>query len=199
MKYKLLAGALSIAGLVGSASIANATVYPLYDGSGFVSTTSPIGGGGYTALDKAVDARTWQFVLGKAGYDITFGGSATDSIAKDLSLKTSTLKLEEKIGSSFTVLETLHFVDSSLAANGTSWASDLATTLHVGAGTYELVFSGGNKWPGHTKFSDGPSFSGTVSISGGVPETSTWVMMLAGFVGLGFVGYSRNRKSGVEA
>jgi hypothetical protein len=32
----------------------------------------------------------------------------------------------------------------------------------------------------------------TTGVSG-VPEVSTWVMMLAGFVGLGFVGYRRNK------
>lgn len=31
------------------------------------------------------------------------------------------------------------------------------------------------------------------SVPSGVPETSTWIMMLAGFAGLGFVGYRRNK------
>ena len=30
---------------------------------------------------------------------------------------------------------------------------------------------------------------------GGVPEPATWVMMLLGFGGLGFAGYSASRKS----
>jgi len=34
---------------------------------------------------------------------------------------------------------------------------------------------------------------GQVSYTSGVPEASTWVMMLAGFAGLGFVGYRRNK------
>jgi hypothetical protein len=33
----------------------------------------------------------------------------------------------------------------------------------------------------------------------GVPETSTWVMMLAGFAGLGFVGYRRNKAATLAA
>jgi hypothetical protein len=41
--------------------------------------------------------------------------------------------------------------------------------------------------------------SSTENVFAAVPETSTWAMMLAGFAGLGFVGYSRNRKVGVEA
>jgi hypothetical protein len=40
-------------------------------------------------------------------------------------------------------------------------------------------------------------FSFTVSTSGVVPEPATWVMMAAGFAGLGFVGYRRSRKLAV--
>jgi hypothetical protein len=32
-----------------------------------------------------------------------------------------------------------------------------------------------------------------------VPEPSTWVMMLAGFAGLGFLGYRRNRAPSLNA
>ena len=33
----------------------------------------------------------------------------------------------------------------------------------------------------------------------GVPETSTWIMMLAGFAGLGFLGYRRNKAATLSA
>jgi hypothetical protein len=33
----------------------------------------------------------------------------------------------------------------------------------------------------------------------GVPEVSTWAMMLAGFAGLGFVGYRRNKSVSAAA
>jgi hypothetical protein len=35
--------------------------------------------------------------------------------------------------------------------------------------------------------------------TGGVPEPSTWAMMLLGFVGLGFAGYRKRRKLGLAA
>lgn len=35
--------------------------------------------------------------------------------------------------------------------------------------------------------------------TGAIPETSTWVMMLAGFAGLGFLGYRRNKAASVAA
>ncbi len=48
----------------------------------------------------------------------------------------------------------------------------------------------------YVNYSD-PMVSG--SISNAVPETSTWVMMLAGFAGLGFLGYRRNKAAFVAA
>jgi hypothetical protein len=35
----------------------------------------------------------------------------------------------------------------------------------------------------------------SLTLSSGVPETSTWAMMLLGFAGLGFVGYRTSRKN----
>jgi len=34
------------------------------------------------------------------------------------------------------------------------------------------------------------------NMSDGIPEQSTWAMMLLGFAGLGFVAYRRTKKSG---
>jgi len=39
----------------------------------------------------------------------------------------------------------------------------------------------------------------TITTTTGVPEASTWAMMLAGFAGLGFVGYRRNNAASVAA
>jgi hypothetical protein len=36
-------------------------------------------------------------------------------------------------------------------------------------------------------------------VGSAVPEASTWAMMLAGFLGLGFVGFGRNQKARVAA
>ena len=41
----------------------------------------------------------------------------------------------------------------------------------------------------------GQAFGGTQSFTPGVPEPASWAMMLAGFAGLGFVGYRRNKAS----
>ena len=43
------------------------------------------------------------------------------------------------------------------------------------------------------------NFSGTPLTPGGVPEPSTWAMMLAGFAGLGLLGYRQTAKARVAA
>jgi PEP-CTERM motif len=45
-------------------------------------------------------------------------------------------------------------------------------------------------------FVEGTSIVGTLTVTvAGVPEPSTWAMMLIGFAGLGFTGYRASRKS----
>jgi PEP-CTERM motif len=51
-------------------------------------------------------------------------------------------------------------------------------------------------------FTPDPGGTGSVTvtpITGGVPEPSTWAMMLAGFAGLGFLGYRQAAKARVAA
>ena len=43
-----------------------------------------------------------------------------------------------------------------------------------------------------------PAFNAAFSLSGAVPEPSTWAMMLLGFAGLGFASY-RHAKKGRSA
>jgi hypothetical protein len=77
----------------------------------------------------------------------------------------------------------------------------------VSAGSYEIVFGVTNVYD--TYYDTGLAFS-SVTVGGesvvtgatgvpGVPETSTWAMMLAGFAGLGFVGHRRNKRASVAA
>lgn len=46
---------------------------------------------------------------------------------------------------------------------------------------------------------NGVEISGTFTAAGGVPEASTWAMMLVGFTGLGIAGYRAPRKSAALA
>jgi hypothetical protein len=68
------------------------------------------------------------------------------------------------------------------------------------SGSYKVVF-GVTNW-GDTIYDSGLAFasvtSGGTPITG-VPEASTWAMMLAGFAGLGFLGYRRNKAATLAA
>jgi hypothetical protein len=67
---------------------------------------------------------------------------------------------------------------------------------------YDFFYDGTKVDPGQgdnvllfNVFTADPTKGGTVT--GGVPELSTWVMMLIGFAGIGFVAYRRSKKSSV--
>src|ERR1700722_5796811 len=60
-------------------------------------------------------------------------------------------------------------------------------------GTLQGAFLGSNP----TFPADLASFSGSVTGTVPVPEAPTWAMMLAGFAGLGYVGYRRTRRAPV--
>lgn len=71
-------------------------------------------------------------------------------------------------------------------------------TFDLAAGTYTIDFSdvvGGLSVTGRSKSLAG-TFDSTLgfSLASAVPEASTWLMMMAGFLGLGFVGFGRQRK-----
>jgi hypothetical protein len=83
--------------------------------------------------------------------------------------------------------------------------SDLATSLNTGQGgsgsinplvtIYQDQFSSFNyafSFPGSTNSHPEGAWLGA-NFSTGVPEPATWATMLAGFAGLGFLGYRRNK------
>ena len=108
----------------------------------------------------------------------------------------------------------------------TGRGSDIVTVylgnISLSAGSYDLflynpvnfAFPGlpggaGNQIVEHVGAGAGPSTGDSYNFLGGandsgvvlssVPETSTWVMMLAGFAGLGFLGYRRNKPASIAA
>jgi|SRR5271156_7003702 len=95
----------------------------------------------------------------------------------------------EVIDFKFTVDAPLHF-DFTATGSGGTFPFPIAVGASGTSGTYTEVFG---PFPVH----------GTVSytLTAAVPEVSTWAMMLLGFAGLGFAGYSRGRatNAGVAA
>jgi hypothetical protein len=72
-----------------------------------------------------------------------------------------------------------------------NWTNLASVTLSTSGGVPAGYNGGGT----HVAL-DNLTINSSVS---GVPEASTWVMMLAGFAGLGFVGYRRNKAVAVAA
>jgi hypothetical protein len=85
--------------------------------------------------------------------------------------------------------------------NGADYAVYYSKGFGVAAGINYIVHieSSGNSltFP-QDKYTSFDDFGGNFQF-GGVPETSTWVMMLAGFAGLGFLGYRRNKAATLAA
>jgi hypothetical protein len=72
------------------------------------------------------------------------------------------------------------------------------------ASNYGISTGGLYQNPGDTSayvrdWAIGPQYTNYAFKVSGVPETSTWVMMLAGFAGLGFLGYRRNKAATLAA
>jgi hypothetical protein len=71
---------------------------------------------------------------------------------------------------------------------------DSISSLSAGQTSSIAAFSGFTAAP----FDNG-SFSGTLTISSAVPEPSTWVMLILGFFGLGFLAHRRQNRPSLSA
>ena len=93
--------------------------------------------------------------------------------------------------------------EGAIAAQAAIWGIEYNTPVSSSDATIEAyitndlkVQDNGHGWATGLKPVDGYSFQS--QITGGVPEPSTWAMMLVGFAGLGFAGYRQTkRKDGV--
>jgi hypothetical protein len=91
----------------------------------------------------------------------------------------------------------LPFLGFPAATSGTfSQTYDLATSLINGITVLQFIagLEAGNAYLNiHNATFPGGEIRGQITAS--VPEPSTWAMMILGFVGVGFMGYRRSRKS----
>lgn len=160
-----------------------------------------------------------SFSTGPSGYTLTEvdllvladnpsdGGSFTVSLLNDSSIHPGSTIATDTFHNSMlsTSLSTLSapFSSIALAADTRYWIE-----LSTSTGSLEWSFTGANVGIGVANeynfyagsVSANQSFTPyQMSIGSAVPEPSTWALMLAGFAGLGFVGYRCSRKSAVLA
>jgi hypothetical protein len=86
------------------------------------------------------------------------------------------------------------FIDGSLVASdgGTHGYQtvNFSDVLSAGAHSFEVQYYNGPCCGAGVGFA---LTSSGISVGGGVPEPSTWAMMMVGFAGLGFAGYRRSK------
>ncbi len=70
--------------------------------------------------------------------------------------------------------------------------SDISRGVQLGAGSQGAVLVGGADLDTNN---DGDADK---IVASAIPETSTWAMMLLGFIGLGFTGYRRNNGARID-
>jgi hypothetical protein len=164
------------------------------------------------ASDAYVDTLT--FVTSTSTY-FPWPTSVTVSLFQDGGANTIGASLYQNTFSSF--------ASDVLSGNGTDIVTVKLGTMLLAAGSYDLfiyspgsfTFDGLPGGPGNQiiqfvaagvgpSVGDGYYFIGAntdsgISIGLSVPETSSWVMMLAGFAGLGFLGYRRNKATALSA
>ena len=80
--------------------------------------------------------------------------------------------------------------DGTTLSSSSTFDNTTLAKLGFSPGTYTYT------WAPSPTAEDG---SLTINVTGGVPEPSTWAMMLAGFAALGYAGYRRSRRARLEA
>jgi hypothetical protein len=82
-----------------------------------------------------------------------------------------------------------------LTGNGLSYT--VACTGDDGSGDVNVFFATHSGVPfGYTEFSNDVGFTSTFTLTA-IPEPSTWVLMVLGFAGLGYVGYGSSRRASI--
>lgn len=216
MKIKFL-GAVAAGAIIGFAAQASATELLInggFENQSFPGTTSyynvgPSGSGanypvpagfGWTVSNGNVDIISYQSYGpaptngGNYGLDLVGYGS-TGEISQTFNTVTGriyyvSLDFESNPGvTNPTAAILVNGSQIGSVTGGTSWKSFGTSFVATGSTTTFAL----NETYG---LNNGGVFLDNVSVA--VPEISTWVMMLAGFAGLGFAGYGRSRNISVQ-
>ncbi len=204
MKNSLIA-ALIVAAMasLGSVSVANATTNVI-DFSAAPASGHASYAGANLGSATTFNLGTTSFIVGAVGTDDTTGVASGDavSITPKYDITLAVGALSQDLTKAWTTsqgafVETLtsityvggfgNFLNVSFSGTVTGPGfSDVAASMSLSASQ-----NGGH---GHS-IAYSVSDSATATVATGVPEASTWTMMLAGFAALGFAGYRRKTVS----
>jgi hypothetical protein len=176
--------AACVSGLGLSAESARANVTYLYTGNDFTTASSP-----FTTNDKVMISLTFVSALSP---NLTVGGvNNVSPLAFTASDGVDTFTDSTALG---TVL--FSFGTDNVGAI-TEWQVVLSVSPQSAAITTRNAFGLDNDFVQHTFNSNGAFNNrdqGTWTVAAGVPEPSTWAMLLLGLGGLGFAAHRRNGK-----
>jgi hypothetical protein len=170
---KICKAAIAVVGLLAAAPLtAEAAIYR------FEAISSSYGDLGYLDYNSSVfDGTSFQFVANTNLLDLKF----TDPIS---------LAVVTTVGppTDSTIFDSTGVLPTVVGGSGFTGGTDFPNGVWI-ADTYYVEITG------HS-FSD---VTWNTTVLSGVPEASTWAMMLLGFAGLGFAGYRGQRKSLISA
>jgi hypothetical protein len=200
MKNSLIAAmGVALVASLGSVSVANATTN-IIDFAAGPSSGHASYAGSHLGNATTFDMGTTSFTVGAVGSDDTTGVASGDSVSitPDYVITLAVGGLSHDLTKAWTTsqgafVETLtsinyvggfgNFLNVSFLGTVTGPGfSDVAASMSLAASQ--------NGGPGHS-IAYSISDSATATVASGVPEASTWTMMLAGFAALGFAGYRR--------
>jgi hypothetical protein len=165
------------------------------------TATGSIGGDGFTDESFAitlvgdtdnVTSSGGEFFSPATGASFTVGSTSGALTFNEAILNTDPMNPRVAFGQA----NSMGFVAEALQ-NGSFASYNLKTAFPLTPGTPEFIPQVFDTSVGFLEFDSASSAS--FEATGGVPEPSTWAMMLAGFAGLGFLGYRQTAKARVGA
>jgi hypothetical protein len=191
IKSALLGAAVAIFTV---ASAANATTYTSNESFGGAVVNLSITTDGATGILSQSDITSWSIAITDSAASVVLDPTSGQVLLTGSVLSATSTDLYFNFSSSLDYSGLLIFENASIGDNGPFWCA-------TNGGCYGESFPaiGVSTVYGESPIEQFGLAGNTVIASSGVPETSTWVMMLAGFAGLGFLGYRRNKAATLAA
>jgi PEP-CTERM motif-containing protein len=221
----LLAGCASIVALTtgeaAAQNVTNGSFEAVQIGSPFVST-NPADIPGWTHTGTVGDGLLWAIGYTDGGGSVTVAGQGNQFVTLGGGYLTAgsatwaTTITNLTIGKTYDLNFDIAFEGGDTPLSQQVMTVSFASGSSTGASNFDAPFTSGNYWKVwlpetdvfaataasavvdfsvNNQINDMGLDNVSVSLSSAIPEPSTWVMLLLGFAGLGFVGYRASRGS----